>query len=285
MLKKLLKYDFKSVFKYWWIAALSSLALSILGGFCIQILADSILSTTEEVASVQPPAVLTVTSVIMVFLAVIGIIAFSFITMIFVYLRFYQNFFTDAGYLTFTLPVRRDTHLNSKLIMSVVTEAATGIVIAFNILLMLVIGFAEEIFNKAFWAGFKLVIKEIIDVTGWYTVIYVIEAILLLVLLTAFSALFIFACITFASMITKKAKILVAIIIYYVANGIFSFVVQIFYLFGTTTITTYFADLSKNLIQPVICIAGLGVILFVALICTLLYTFEYWMLDRKLNLA
>ena len=38
MLKKLLKYDFQSVFKYWWIAALVSFVLSIGGGICIKLL-------------------------------------------------------------------------------------------------------------------------------------------------------------------------------------------------------------------------------------------------------
>lgn len=36
MLKKLLKYDFIAVFKYWWIAALTSLVFSI-GGGCIKL--------------------------------------------------------------------------------------------------------------------------------------------------------------------------------------------------------------------------------------------------------
>ena len=38
MLKKLLRYDFKAVLRYWWIAALTSFGLALLGSACIGLL-------------------------------------------------------------------------------------------------------------------------------------------------------------------------------------------------------------------------------------------------------
>ena len=38
MLKKLLKYDFLATFKIWWIAAVTSLGLSFLGGYAVTLI-------------------------------------------------------------------------------------------------------------------------------------------------------------------------------------------------------------------------------------------------------
>jgi hypothetical protein len=86
-------------------------------------------------------------------------------------------------------------------------------------------------------------------------------------------------------MITKKAKLITASGIYYGASGILSFVVQMLYLFGLTNINKFLTDLPEAMISPIVCLMGLVVLLFIAVFCTLLYTFEHWMLDRKLNLA
>jgi hypothetical protein len=281
MLRKLLKYDFKSVFKYWWIAGLTSLALSVLGGFCIKILVDA----NSDTVTIQPPAVLTVSATLLLMLSIIAIVAFALISMILVYVRFFQNFFTDQAYLTFTLPVKRTTHLNSKLILGTVTEIATMLVAMLNVGIMLVIGFAEQIFEEEFWKEFLEALKVFIEEVDGYFVIMVIESLLFLLLSCVFATLFTYACITFASMITKKAKVITAIGIYYGASGILSFVVQMLYLFGLTNITKFLTDLPEAMISPVVCLMGLVVLLFIAVFCTLLYTFEHWMLDRKLNLA
>ena len=106
MLKKLLKYDLKSVFKYWWIAAIASLGLSAAGGFCISVM----------MAEKDVPALIAVLIVLTLLFSIIGIVAFSILSYILLYVRFYKNFFTDEGYLTFTLPVKRSQLLNSKLI-------------------------------------------------------------------------------------------------------------------------------------------------------------------------
>ena len=54
MLKKLLKYDLKSVFKYWWIAAVTSIGLSALGGLCISIVSSKLISGAYMLAKGKP---------------------------------------------------------------------------------------------------------------------------------------------------------------------------------------------------------------------------------------
>lgn len=275
MLKKLLKYDFKSVFKYWWIAALSSFVLSFVGGGCI-----TVLDSDRELPQIVYPF-----TIIALVLVIISFVVFSVLSVILVFARFYKNFFTDEGYLTFTLPVKRTQLLSSKLIMSVTTIFTTSVVCIINVFVMLCIGFADEVFTKAFWRGIGSVLNAIIDEIGVYFVVYILEVLILIVLSITFSSLFLFCCITIASIITKKAKVITAIGIYYVANGVFSFVVQMFCLFGITSLAGWLSNLPAGSERGVAALILLGIICFVGVFCALLYTLQYWMIDRKLNLS
>lgn len=275
MLSKLLKYDFKSVFKYWWIAAVSSLALSILGGGCI-----TLIGSDREL-----PSIVYGTAIFALVIIILSIAVFSVLSLILILVRFYKNFFTDEGYLTFTLPVRRSQLLNSKLIMSTSSMIITFIICVVDILAMLLIGFADEIFTKEFFKSVSEVFDYLVSTFGYYLIIYIVEIIGLMILSVIFSNLFLFACITFASIITRKAKVITAIGIYYGANCIIQFAMQIFYLFGLSSIVNWFGILPEGSGNLIASLVLLGIIFFMAMLCALLYSLEYWMLDRKLNLS
>ncbi|MBR5247275.1 MAG: hypothetical protein IKV25_07895 [Clostridia bacterium] len=276
MLRKLLKYDFKAVFRYWWIAALSSVALAFAGGWSISVF------TSEKAL----PTAVIVLAILVAIIAVLGVFAFSLLTVIFVYSRFYKNLFTDEGYLTFTLPVKRSQLLNSKLITGIVAGSLTGFVLLIDVIIALCVGLPDIFFNAELIRSFiDEVALEIIRETGFYLVIYILEALLLFILVGIFSNLFIFCCITIGSIIAKKAKIITAIAIYYVANSVFTFVIQIFMLFGVDAVTGWIAGIEENLFCPIFALIMLCGILFIGTVCTMLYSLQYWMLDRKLNLA
>ncbi len=278
MLKKLLKYDFKFLFKYWWIGAIICLSLSVAGGFCIRLL-DTSFNEREL------PAVVDTSASSVLFLTFIAFIAFVVITFILIFIRFYTNLFSDEGYLTFTLPVKRTSLLNSKIITAVLTQIATSALIAACIGLMLIIGLWEDFWSAKFWNGLIEIIKLYFGDNVLCRIIYIIEVLALSVLSVVFGNLFLFICITFASIITRKARVITAIGIYLGIYMAISFSFQIFFLFGITTIASYFQKISANMLEPVICLAGLGVVLLFSILCVSLYTLMYRMLDRKLNLA
>lgn len=277
MLKKLLRYDFKAVLKYWWIAALSSVVLSFGGGWCI-----SIFSSVKEL----PEALYVVAGLLMV-IVVLGFAAFSILSTILTFSRFYKNFFTDEGYLTFTLPVKRSQLLNSKLIVSTTTTLLTTLVIIIDVLIMFCVGFYKDIFSKDYLNSFENdFLKEFFsdEYLGYYF-LYFIEALVLMVLLVVFSTLFMFSCITVASIIAKKAKVITAIGIYYVANSAFSFIVQMFWVFGMVSIDSWLSRLTTDNSAGMFALILFGLILFMSIFCGVLYSLQYWMLDRKLNLS
>ncbi len=276
MLKKLLKYDFKAVFRYWWIAALSSVALAFAGGWSI-----SVFSNEKEL-----PTVIYVLAILVAIVAILGLVAFSILTVIFMYSRFYKNFFTDEGYLTFTLPVKRSQLLNSKLITSIVIGSLTGFVIVVDVIIALCVGMPDVVLNAELIRPFiDEVVLEIVRETGFYLVIYAVEAILLALTMGIFTTLFVFCCITIGSIIAKKAKIITSIAIYYVANSVFTFVVQIFLLFGVDAVLGWVGNIKEGQFNLVLALIMLCGILFMGAVCTVLYSLQYWMLDRKLNLA
>ena len=144
MLKKLLSYDFKALFKYWWIGALTTLALSAVGAGC-----GTILETEKEL----PGSVIVFATIGMV-LVVLSIFAFIIFSELLVYVRFYKHLFTDEGYLTFTLPVKRHQILSSKLISGFVCCLLTFIVAAADAAIIILTTFKKDIFYKGWYADF-----------------------------------------------------------------------------------------------------------------------------------
>jgi hypothetical protein len=93
-----------------------------------------------------------------------------------------------------------------------------------------------------------------------------------------------FVCITVASVISKKAKVITAIGIYYGANGALTFVLQLFLIFGISALITWVEKINESSILIFGGLAGFISLLLFATFCCILYAIQYWLLDRKLNL-
>ncbi len=276
MLKKLMKYDFKSVYKLWWIGAVSTLALSVLGGFL-----GEFFVTDRKI-----PEPILVVAIFILVLVYIGFLAFAIFSEILVYLRYYKNLFTDEGYLTFTLPAKRQSILNSKVFLGITTSVSTGIVLAVDTVIITLISCRDEIFTKEFLKDIMNFAKEFFDYEYYYYFfIYIVEALALIFLVALSALLFAYACIAIAGIIVKKAKILVAIGIYYGATSILGFIFTIFYLFGLTSLFSVLYKLSEVATLNSIMLLLLMVIFILCAVCCLLYYVAHWCLDKKLNLA
>ena len=97
--------------------------------------------------------------------------------------------------------------------------------------------------------------------------------------------LLIYICITLASIIAKKAKVITAIGIYYGAYTAVSFAAQMVYVFGLLFLGNTLTGISDAALMGVIALILLVILAFVAALCVILYLVEYYMLDKKLNLA
>ena len=276
MLKKLMHYDFKSVFKLWWIGAVSTIALSVIGGFLAEIF-----TTDRDIP--EPIYVLAIFGAILVY---IGFLAFGIFAEILVYLRFYKNLFTDEGYLTFTLPAKRQSILNSKVFLGTLTSILTAIVLGIDSMIITVISLRKEIFTTEFLNDFKEFAEYFFeDQYYYYLFFYIVQALIIFALLALASVLFAYGCITIASVIAKKAKLLVAVGIYYGATSVLGFLMTIFFLFGFTSLTDLLFELSElDGLNSVLLLLFMVIFILFA-VCCLLYYVTYWCLDKKLNLA
>lgn len=272
MLKKLLKYDFKAVIKLWLIGVSAILLLSVVGGFCFRL---------DEIERELPYVVYVVSGFVRVFV-IMGYMAILVLTPVLIFVRFYKNFFTDEGYLTFTLPVSRAQLLNSKIIMCTVINWLTGFAVVSSIIIMILIGLKQNIFSPEFWKDFLDLLK---DIFKGYGAIYVILSLTLSLVYSLLSVLFLSSCITLASTIVKKAKVITAIGIYYGVNSTVGFVVQLLMIFGITEIGEWISVLPDSLTDPVVILVMLGIILLMVSVCSVLYNFQLWMLEKKLNLS
>ena len=274
MFRKLLKYDILSVFKLWWISAVSASVLAVVCGICIQII--NVDYTVHD--AIKTFAFLGAT------LSVIGNIAFIVVSMIFLGMRFYKHFFSDEGYLTFTLPVKKTSLLNSKLTVSMIFGIATLLVFLINLCIALAIGFPDQFFSVDTWKSLFEMIGEFFSELKVYGGIYIAEFIIGCIVYLALSFLMIYFCITVSSLLAKKHRILVAIGVYYIFNIITSTAIQIFMSSGLYRIFGMIGELEQAKAMPVVAIMGLGGIVILVLSFAALYMLQLFLLDRKLNL-
>lgn len=128
MFGKLLKYEFKSIGKWYFALNSAVILVSIVLGFAVKSLS---LLTNDSNNAAQ--AILPV--LLMMMLAVL--IAGSWIaTLVIIVRRFYKNIYGREGYLTLTLPVSTHLIILSKLVASVLWTIFNAIVVALGIMLI-----------------------------------------------------------------------------------------------------------------------------------------------------
>ena len=188
-------------------------------------------------------------SILFVIFSVIALIAYSIGTWIVLLIRFYQNKFTDEGYLTFTLPVSSHQILLSSYLNIAIWTVVVTLVAQLSVGLATLIGAsATELFSPE---ALKKILSALGTIPDYYLEIIdgdVAVAILsvLNVLITAMGQLMmILMSITLGAVLAKKYKILAAIGFYYVGNmaisiitGVYTFVVTFAGVF-TDSVNTY----------------------------------------------
>ncbi|MBQ1280623.1 MAG: hypothetical protein IIY16_00035, partial [Oscillospiraceae bacterium] len=127
MMKKLIKYEMRSMLRLFLPLWPSLILLSIINHFTLR--ADFY---SDTVAS----RILEALVMILMFLYVVLIMAIGIVALIVMIRRFYVGLLRDEGYLMFTLPVKTSQIIWSKLISAVILTAITGIVCMISVFIM-----------------------------------------------------------------------------------------------------------------------------------------------------
>lgn len=266
MFAKLLKHDLRAVFKYWWIGAVAALGVSVFGGFSIMLGNANTRYTS-----------LTDLGVAGTFLSIIGILLIPLFTQIILIIRYYQHFFSDEGYLTFTLPVKKTSLLDSKLVTGFIYMLSSYLLMVVSFFIMCLIPEPEDI-KYMFDLGLG-------DMSKYDVINLILVLVAGVVYIFLFNA-FIYACMTFASSIAKKHKALAGVGIYIGVRVFVFLLVRVLLIFGV--FYTFFfntgdwpeLDYSRMVMYVLIGFIGIFLLLFGAL-----YYFITALLHKKLNLV
>ncbi len=220
MLKKCLKYDFRSVFRLWWILAVSMLGAAVIAGLGIRFFSQC--TVTPDV----PDGLLVLSSFVMIgsMFCLIAMIMGMTVSFILVFWRMYTHFYTDEGYLTFTLPVKRSTLYLSKVIMGTLLQAATILVLLVGILFIALVvpptESGEFFLDPVVFQGVGEALTQMWEAAGAWTLLWIPTVLVIILLLGLFQSGLIYLCITIGAVVAKKHKLIAAIGIYYGVNTV-----------------------------------------------------------------
>ena len=281
MLKKCLKYDLRANYKKWLVLSLIALSFSVIGSLFL-----GIGFTAREEAVVLE----TICFIIFV-LSIIVVVFYPIAVLTITSERCYKSFFTDEGYLTFTLPVSRRTHLNSKIISTEIFGAATTLVILVSVAIMIAI---ESLFDGGTLVEvIKLSFSDFLSSFdldgGFHSVMIVISALLLLPLISIFCNLLIHFCIIFGSVVAKRHKIdLIVITInvscIVIAGLIYLYIAPVVAM-GCAWMDAVGLSVSQESLAVFLWLLLLTAAAILVIACALLYRYCLTSLERRLNLA
>ncbi len=286
MLGKVLKYDMKFIARFWWILAVSVGGMSLLASAALRFLITTAVFGDSEPSFIE--ALVSIAAVLFLFVSVIAVFGSLVVTEVMVFVRFYKNFFTDEGYLTFTLPISRKTLLLSKTLNALIWYLLHTLLIVVCICAFVMLAIPYEILAPLL-KELAYTVSAAWEALGAWLIVYAIEAIILFCLLCLFTLCLVQLCITIGAIIAKKQKVLAAVGIYYLTNMIISTVGSIAFgiLFGGSIegIISILADMSSTRLYISVSLILLIGIVAVATAVTTIYNMTLYRLERRLNLA
>ena len=281
MLSKTLKQDMRATLPLWLFLSVIALGASLIFGISLR----EVIFAESEVGLVF--------GVLGIYLAIAVVSGYSIATVIFIGIRFYRNFYTDEGYLTFTLPVKRSTLFFSKVLSGTIFLLSTSLVVitSFVLALLMVPSSMQDSTPVLFevlgflWSMIESIFESASDTATMIAML--ILSLLILFCLMLFEILALYFCITVGSVITKKLKVLAAIGCYYALNfaiGTISSIAQIFLMIFSGHIALVVMALSPMQLSLVVIFLLLSVLGFMMLLTSVLYYATEKLIEKKLNL-
>ena len=136
MFGKLLKYDFRSMFKQFAFIWPAALAIALVNHFTLNSFVTSASETRQTISGIA----------VIVYVAIL--IAMFVVALVFACQRFYKGLLGDEGYLMFTLPVKPWQLIGSKLLCAVFTTFLSVVVALLSVLVLL--PWDKEAFQEMF---------------------------------------------------------------------------------------------------------------------------------------
>lgn len=254
MLKKLIKYEFKSILR---ILIPISIAYVVMTALTFVVTSFS-----------YDNFILKVIPGIMTLLYYINLVMLMAAAFLFTIYRFYKNLITSEGYLMFTLPVSAGMLIMSKLITAIITQVAS---VVLCIVSLLTLSYAKySLFDLS---AVRQSFDELASMTYLKEAILVTTVIIITLLSLILNNLMFYASIAIGHTVSKN-KIIGSVLCYIIINTIPQ-VIAVVFLIGINFIV------QPTITMPFVIIM-IGVLNFIG--CCALYYLTRHYLSRKLNL-
>ena len=288
MLKKLCKYEFRSIGRTLIPIYIAVIAVSIITAISIAMnvnyaninySSNSVQWAIEMNVPYKLQQVFTFVMSLTYFAVMVALFVLTFVIIL---QRFYKGLLCDEGYLMFTLPVKPWQLITSKGITAFVISILSGIVSCISIFIMM-IGVAEDrwtllaqMFSFKNWSMFFIRLNEVVPMWG----IYLFEFIILVIVSSLASLYQVYASMAIGHL-AKKNRILMSVVAYIVISMILSFIGGIFGVFSAFTM--------QNLIYINAGEAFLHALLIFSIIisiieCVVFFVITERILSKKLNI-
>ena len=277
MFRKLLKYDMQAIWRIWLWMAVAMVLVSFPCALGMRLM-------VSELSSSSPRVLLAIPGYLGFLLNYFVVAVFLVATEVLVFLHFYRHFFSDQGYLTFTLPVSRAKLLASKTVNAMLWMLFSVGVVGICLFEYVLIVPPEFVLFDAI-AAFAVGIWE----SGGLSLLLLVEMVLIFLSGLWLSTSVIQLCITVASILVKKLKLLVAVGIYYAVNVVLStaftvlFYVGLFVAIGSAeSIIANVTDVEGALLLVLV---PLAITVILTTVAAALHFFTLDKLERRLNLT
>lgn len=297
MFGKCLKHDLRAIWRVWWIAAASAFGMGAVGSLAVR----GIIEVNLHIEEVNGAAVFFLSLVLsaVAIAAFFAVVAFCVISTILVYVRFFKNFFSDEGYLTFSLPVPRRTLYLAKTVNALIWDLATVGVVALIVTLAVLI-IPTPCFTEwstcsvgpvdlTLFRAFGRTTAELWNRCGAWLLLYGLEFLCGCVALILMDSGLVQLCITLGAVVAKKHKFLAAVGIYYAVQTGLGMLMQ---LLGTSMllnmgqgVTFLVGQMNPAFRYPALAVLILLAIAVTATIGVILHFIVLDKLERRLNLA
>lgn len=283
MLGKLLKHEWKSVYKFGSILVLAILVITAIGYFFLSSSAVGELFAGEMELSDTEMFTLVISSIGTLLLYYLALIGAMYGVMIYMGVRFYKSMYTSQGYLTHTLPVKPGQLLASKILVSGAWMFLVYFAVFASIIILL-IGLFQGILGDAtieisfaeFWREMSAVYGEIgFDMTTFVVVMFGSA------LISPFTSVIqIFGALTIGQL-SKKYKLMVGIFTYIgliVVNYIITMIVESVIMVNTMLTAT--GDVSFGFMNSTYIVS----MVYTVVVAVVLVLVSHLIIKKKLNM-
>lgn len=207
------------------------------------------------------------------------IVALFVVTLIVLIRRFYRNLLGDEGYLSFTLPVKVHSHIDSKLIITFMWEVLSLIVAAFSIFIMTINSNTVQNFSE-----FCMDVSSFYQRYGSMAYGVTAEFIILSIISMLTCILQIYASIVIGNL-SGKHKMLASFGVF-IGFGIVQQIIASTIFSNMTSISLFHSYEYSNDAQAFSAVSTflISIIIFSLVFGAIFYFITNWMLSKKLNL-